>query len=164
MKQLILIRHAKAVADSLHLHDFDRVLHPLGEQDASLMGEKLACKNLTIDAIISSPAARAKSTAQLIATQLNFPLQNIQFQPLIYEASTRRLFQIACDLENEWKTVILVGHNPAFHDLANHLLGKYLSDFPTCAVCALNFEIETWNNLQINSGQLVFFEIPTNKG
>lgn len=160
MKQLILIRHAKAVADSLHAHDFDRVLQERGECDASRMGEILVKKNLSIDALIASPAARTKATAELIATQLNFPLQHLQFQPLIYEASTRTLFQITCELNDDWKTVILVGHNPAFHDLASHLLGKYLSDFPTCAVCALNFDIEKWSDLQINSGQLAFFETP----
>ena len=160
MKQLILVRHAKAVDGSSYLHDFDRVLSDRGQQEAAIMGEKLVNKNLTIDAIIASPAARTKSTAQLIATQLNFSLQNIQFQPLIYEASTRTLFQIACELNNDWKTVILVGHNPAFHDLANSLLGKYLMDFPTCTVCGISFNIENWADLQINSGELMFFETP----
>ncbi len=160
MKQLILIRHAKAVDGSLHLHDFDRVLSNRGEQEAATMGEKLAHKKLSIDAIISSPAARTKSTAEIIATALNFSLQNLQFQPLIYEASTRTLFQIACELENEWKTVILVGHNPAFYDLASNLLGKPLIDFPTCTVCGINFNIENWADLQINSGKLDFFETP----
>ena len=160
MKQLILIRHAKAVDGSLHLHDFDRVLHKRGERDAAAMGEILAKKNLSIDAFISSPAARTKATSELIATQLNFPLQNIQFQPLIYEASTRTLFQIACELNNDWKTVILVGHNPAFYDLANNLLGKPLIDFPTCTMCGITFNIENWADLQINSGTLDFFETP----
>lgn len=56
MKQLILIRHAKAVDDSLHLHDFERLLHSRGEQDAAMMGSLLADKNLSINAMISSPA------------------------------------------------------------------------------------------------------------
>lgn len=160
MKQLILIRHAKAVSDLLHTHDFDRILHNHGEQEVSIMGSKLANKNLSIDAIISSPAARAKSTAELIATSIHFPLQNIQFQPLIYEASTRRLFQIASELNNEWKTVILVGHNPASYDLANNLLGKHLLDFPTCTICGLNLNIEQWTDLQLKIAELAFFETP----
>jgi phosphohistidine phosphatase len=163
MKQLILIRHAKAVSDSLYVHDFERILHGRGEQDAPIMGSKLADKNLLIDAMISSPAYRAKSTAELIATAIDFPLKNIQFQPLIYEASTRRLFQIACELNDDWKTVILIGHNPAFYDLASSLLGKPLIDFPTCAVCGLTFNIEKWADLQLNSGELAFFETPKDK-
>jgi phosphohistidine phosphatase len=160
MKQLILIRHAKAVAGSVHLHDFDRVLQERGEQEANIMGKILAQKNKSIDAFISSPAARTKATSELIATHLNFSPQHLQFQPLIYEASTRTLFQIVTELNNDWKTVILVGHNPAFHDLASYLLGTRLFDFPTCTICGLSFNFKQWDNLQANSAQLTFFETP----
>lgn len=160
MKQLILIRHAKASHNTLYSHDFDRPLTDRGNQDAFMMAEHFAKKNLTIDKIISSPAFRAKSTAEWFAKSLKIPFEQLVFQPLIYEASTRTLFEIISHLENAWQTVILVGHNPAFQDIAIKLLGKHLVDFPTCTVCSLTFNIEKWADLQINSADLTFFEIP----
>ncbi|MEY3219178.1 MAG: hypothetical protein RIT27_535 [Pseudomonadota bacterium] len=160
MKQLVLIRHAKASHNSLYSHDFDRPLTDRGNQDAFLMAEHFAKKKLSIDKIISSPAFRAKSTAEWFAKSLTIPFNQIVFQPLIYEASTRTLFEIICNLENHWKTVMLVGHNPAFQDIANTLIGKRFFDFPTCAMCGLTFDIENWADLQINSANLVFFETP----
>lgn len=160
MKQLILVRHAKAVDGSLHSHDFDRVLHERGTRDAAIMGKILANKNLNIDALISSPAIRAKATAELLATHLNFPLHHLQFQPLIYEADSGTLFKVVCELNDHWKTVILVGHNPAFYNLANSLLTTSLTNFPTCAICGITLQIDKWVDLQLHAGQLAFFDTP----
>jgi len=160
MKQLVLIRHAKASHNALYSHDFNRPLNECGNQEALLMAEHFAKKKLTIDKIISSPACRAKSTAEWFAKSLKIPSNQIVFQPRIYEASTRTLFEIISNLENGWQTVILVGHNPAFQDIAIKLSGKRLFDFPTCTVCGLTFDIEKWADLQINSAKLTFFETP----
>lgn len=67
MKTVILIRHAKSSWDSGVANDFDRPLNERGKHDAPMMAKRLADKKIKIDAFISSPAKRAKKTAEEFA-------------------------------------------------------------------------------------------------
>ena len=68
-KQLLLIRHAKSSWDDFSINDFDRPLNERGKKDAPVMAKRLLDKGIAIDAFISSPAKRAKKTAEIIAKE-----------------------------------------------------------------------------------------------
>ena len=72
MKKLYIIRHAKSSWKDTALDDFKRPLSKRGRKDAPFMAKKLKQKGVMPDVIISSPATRAKTTAELIAKELNF--------------------------------------------------------------------------------------------
>jgi phosphohistidine phosphatase len=65
MKTLFLIRHAKSSWDDIALPDKDRSLNDRGRRDAPKMGKRLAKRNVTPDLILSSPARRALTTAEI---------------------------------------------------------------------------------------------------
>ena len=67
MKTLYLIRHAKSEQNFAGLADIDRPLNERGYVDASKMSLMLKEKKLIPNAIISSPAVRAISTALIFA-------------------------------------------------------------------------------------------------
>lgn len=67
MKKVYLIRHAKSSWKDFSLDDFERPLNKRGKSDAPLMGAKLHDKKVVPDTILSSPAVRAKTTAEIIA-------------------------------------------------------------------------------------------------
>jgi len=60
------LRHAKAITGDLDTPDQDRPLSEKGVKDANKLGDKLHKKGIRFDLIVSSPAIRAITTAQLI--------------------------------------------------------------------------------------------------
>jgi broad specificity phosphatase PhoE len=80
MSLLHLVRHAQA---SFLQENYDR-LSPLGEQQASILGEYWAARKLKFDRVATGPCERQKRTAQLVtrayrASNQNFPeLQELQ--------------------------------------------------------------------------------------
>ncbi|RMH72649.1 MAG: histidine phosphatase family protein [Gemmatimonadetes bacterium] len=161
MKQLYLIRHAKSSWKEAGLRDFDRPLNPRGETDAPLVGSWLHQQGILPDAIISSPANRAITTAQKIAAQVNFPPEQIIREPEIYEADVETLFQIIRFLDDGAQTIFLVGHNPGFTQLANYLAaGQVTGNIPTCGVVALQFPVASWRKISPHSGELLWYCTP----
>jgi phosphohistidine phosphatase len=77
MKTLFLIRHAKSSWDDTALPDKDRPLGDRGRRDAPKMGKRLAKRDVKPDLILSSPARRALTTAEIIAKKLDYKLKDI---------------------------------------------------------------------------------------
>lgn len=63
MKHLFLIRHAKSSWAMSGQTDFDRPLNDRGLRDAPVMALRLWHAGIRLDAILSSPANRALTTA-----------------------------------------------------------------------------------------------------
>lgn len=162
MKYLYLVRHAKSSWDFPELKDFDRPLNKRGQRDAPRMGSRLAAKNLKLDAIISSPANRAITTAKEIAQVIGFPLEDIIEMEDIYHAGMNSLKDVVRGLDEKFKSVALVGHNPGFTDLANQLKEHdyYIDNVPTCGVVAMEFACNSWKEITDHSGRLLFFDYP----
>ena len=77
MKTLFLIRHAKSSWDDTALPDKDRPLGDRGRRDAPKMGKRLAKRDVKPDLILSSPARRALTTAEIVAKKLDYKLKDI---------------------------------------------------------------------------------------
>lgn len=162
MKYLYLVRHAKSSWDYPELSDFERPLNKRGKRNAPEMGLRLASRNLKLDAIVSSPANRALTTAKTIADQLEFAQDKIIEDKSVYHASSRSILSTINRFLDQWKTVMLVGHNPGFTDLANYLKQPdyYISNVPTCGVVAIEFATNQWGDISKHSGRLLFFDYP----
>ena len=70
IKKLYIIRHAKSDWSDDTLKDFDRPLNKRGLKNAPFMGSLLKNKNINPDLILSSPALRAITTAEIIANRV----------------------------------------------------------------------------------------------
>ncbi|MGF1642774.1 MAG: histidine phosphatase family protein [Thiotrichales bacterium] len=160
MLLLTLIRHAKSSWDNPLLRDFDRTLNPRGQADAPLMGAVLRDAQVKFDRIISSPALRAISTAEIIASVLGYPLNHIQREPRIYDASVNTLLEIVTQLDPQARSVALFGHNPGFSELANRLAHEPVGELPTCAIVRLGFDAPSWSAIIKGSGRLIAFDYP----
>ncbi|MEX2380592.1 MAG: histidine phosphatase family protein, partial [Vicingaceae bacterium] len=131
-KKLYIIRHAKSAWNSPTLKDFDRPLNDRGLNDAPSMGRRLSERKILPDLIIASEANRAQTTARLIAKELNYPESDIQFTKDIYHASIKKMIQIINQIDNQYNTVFLFGHNPTFTELAEYLTDEAYGTLPTC--------------------------------
>ncbi len=161
-KKLFLVRHAKTEEGSIDTRDFDRVLTNRGLQNASRLGAYFKSKGLKPDQILSSDAARAYATSELIASQVGYELSRIHKNHEIYEASVRTLFQLVSDLKEEWQSVMIVGHNPPINYLSEYLTGADIGHMYTGSCAIIDLDIDTWAEVTQGGGSLEEYVIAKN--
>jgi phosphohistidine phosphatase len=153
-KTLLLLRHGKSDWHEGEA-DFDRRLAKRGRQSAALMGEYLEEHDLIPDAIVTSPAARALSTAEIIQEALD-DIELVE-EERIYEGSLETLLAVVQELPDEYGRVLLVGHNPGFEELSDALTERTDSVLKTCSLAILNCEADLWS--EVGEGGCVLEEI-----
>lgn len=159
-KTLYLIRHAKSSWDNPSLSDFQRTLNTRGLKDSPLMAKLIKGKNIIPDLIISSPAVRALSTAEIFADEFHYNRIKIIRDERIYEAAMRDLTTTIREIKDENNTVMFFGHNPGLSNIANILGNKCLPDLPTCAVVGIKLKVNSWSEVERNCGEIILFEYP----
>ena len=145
MKRLALFRHAKTERDSESGRDFDRRLTERGRSDAGRMGKEI--RGQAFDLVLSSPAARAAETAELAALQPRFDQR-------IYNASADDLLAMVQGCDDSLSSVMLIGHNPGFEQLASRLIGGQV-EMPTGSVAEMELPIESWRDAGNSAARLV---------
>ena len=158
MKKLYIIRHAKSSWSDEKLDDFERPLNKRGKANAPMMGVRLKENGIMPDIIISSPAKRAKSTAEIIAKEIGYE-KKVLFDENIYESSIDELRKILTALHDKNSTVFVVGHNPSLNDLANYYVG-HEENIPTCGIVEIGFECERWADIEPKNAKLLLFDYP----
>ena len=160
MKTLYLVRHAKSSWDDPNIPDIDRPLNKRGKRDAPAMGELLKSMDVKPETMISSPANRAKTTAHLIAEQLDYPPGNIAIQFSIYLAGLYDLYRVINAVDGRYNRIMLFGHNPGFTSFANSMTDHFIDNIPTCGVVCIKFKEIEWSEITEGSGLFEFFEYP----
>jgi phosphohistidine phosphatase len=156
MKNLLLIRHAKATHESGYV-DFERPLKQSGMQDALFMANVLKRQASIPEIIVTSPALRTLTTAQIFVEHLHLPPADTDQR--IYEASAHTLVNVINNLPNEYNFIGLVGHNPGISQLLHYLTGQ-IRDVPTCAIALISFDNDDWRSISTEDGHLTFYDSP----
>lgn len=120
------MRHAKSDWSGATTSDFERPLNERGRRDASTMGRWMAAQGITPDIVLSSPALRAKQTAQRICTGLGHDAERILWLPELYLAGLATLLRTLSDVPASASRVLLIGHNPGLEELLLHLSSEPL--------------------------------------
>ncbi|NLE44319.1 MAG: histidine phosphatase family protein [Chloroflexi bacterium] len=161
MKTLTLVRHAKSSWKHPELQDWDRPLNKRGRRDAPAMGRRLADRGFWPDRLISSPAARTLATAEAIAAEIRYPLEDIVHDARLYSADAIDLLDIVRELSDILDHVALVGHNPALTDLANRLAtGSDIDNVPTCGIVEMDFDTDSWLDVGTVKATRFLFDYP----
>lgn len=152
MKTLLIMRHAKSSWDDPTLDDFDRPLNKRGLRAAPFMGQFMLKRSLRPDLVLSSPAERARHTAELAmqAAQLKCPFRLDQ---QIWDASVTSLVKVVSEIEESARIVMLVGHNPELEELLLYLTGV-TERMPTAALACVALNIARWAETRERCGQL----------
>ena len=148
MKTLFLVRHAKSSRDDASLPDRERPLNARGLHDAPALGKRLAKHRVQPDLMVSSPATRAWTTAQLVAAEIGYEVTAIVVDERLYAARVSDLLAVIRALDGKADCVMLFGHNPEFSELAGRLSGEAV-DMPTCAVAQFAFDSPSWTNVGV---------------
>lgn len=160
MKKLFIIRHAKS-DQSFFGNDFERPLNERGKSDASLMAKRLLDSRLGVDALVSSPAIRAKKTAEMFAETLKKPKEEVIYISALYHASADVFYEVIAGLPATLNAVAIFSHNPGITYFVNSLNTQTkIDNMPTCANFALITDIAHWSEFAKASKEMLFFDYP----
>ena len=166
MRYLTVIRHAKSCWDHSGLADHDRSLGARWLLAAPAVGTFLkrtyfgggdeAALLPQPDCLISSTAARALATAQIIRERLELTIDMLQLNSQLYMASEGTILKVVQDLNEDWKHVFLFGHNPGLHVFVDRMLARArISRMPTCTAVILGLPHQYWALSDWNEAQLI---------
>lgn len=145
MKTLFLMRHAKSSWKQKNLADIERPLSGRGEKDAPTMGHLLKKKEIIPDLILSSPAVRARMTAEEVSKKSHYK-KDVLFVDKLYMAEAPDIIETICTLPDDLETVLLIGHNPGLEYTLQLLTGK-IESLPTASIACISLPIEHWSEL-----------------
>jgi len=160
LKTVYLNRHAKSSWSDPGLSDYDRPLNKRGKRDAPLMAKVLCEKIKPPQLIYSSPANRAITTAIQIAKGFGYDESDIIKDQNIYGAVVSDLVRIISSTSDKYERIMLFGHNPTFTMTSNYLSDKYIDNLPTSGFVQIDFVLESWKDIEGDTGKLVLFEYP----
>jgi phosphohistidine phosphatase len=153
MKYVYLLRHAKSSWDDPSLADFDRPLAPRGRDAAPRIGARMQAQGLLPDAVLTSGARRAQETWELVRPYLDEPQSRVEDN--LYGATPEIMFAWLRLLQDEIGSVLLIGHNPGFEELATRLAGggrkkalkRLRKKYPTATLAVLRFDVDQWSEI-----------------
>jgi phosphohistidine phosphatase len=162
LKTLLIIRHAKS-DQSFFGNDFERPLNERGKKDAPAVAKRLLDKSIAIDAFVSSPAKRAKKTAELFSETYKKKMEDILFISALYHAPALEFYEVIKNLDDRYNIVAIFAHNPGITYFVNGLINDVRVDnMPTCAVFALQVNIDQWKDFAKARKEFLFFDYPKN--
>jgi phosphohistidine phosphatase len=113
--KLYLVRHTTPTDSAAS--DLSRVLTPIGEEEARIVGSALANLGAHPAHILTSPLVRARQTGEIVARALRFESEVESVEELKNGSSTQSLLRLlnSYGVADE---IVLVGHMPS---LAEHI-------------------------------------------
>jgi len=169
MRRLMLLRHAKAVPQGL-LADENRPLAERGQQDMASIAAFVASRGLTPDLALVSPSLRTRETWDLLLPA--FPTAPAhRFEPRLYASSVENVLHLVRETHAGIATLLLVGHNPGFEELAHLLSGAGQTDalirfggsMPTASLAVIDLSGD-WPAIEPRTGRLEIFVTPKSLG
>lgn len=161
MKTLLLIRHAKSSWDDISQSDFERPLNDRGKNDAPKMALRLRRREIEIDAFISSPAKRAKKTAEYFIKEFGGGTDDIILVSALYDAGTDNFSATIKDIDDKFTSAAIFSHNPGITAFANQLIDKAkIDNMPTCSIFSVKADVEKWKDFAKAKKEFLFFDYP----
>lgn len=121
---LYLLRHAIAVERGLtHYPNDDRPLTEDGIQKMKKAAQGIAKLAGSFDVILSSPLVRAYDTARITAEAVKYRKKIERYNELLPESSVSDFMSLLQE-HKEYKSVLIVGHEPNMSGIVSALLGS----------------------------------------
>ena len=155
-RELLVLRHGKSDWKT-GVRDFDRPLAPRGRRATRRIGRLLAERRLLPDFVVSSPALRARQSAERVCRFAGVERLRIEWEPAIYEADLDTLLEVLSLVPPRAARVMIVGHNPGFDELVRYLGAGTLAQWealnlmPTAALAHLEMP-DSWTGLRRGAG------------
>jgi phosphohistidine phosphatase len=146
VRRLLILRHAKSSWKEEGLVDHDRQLNKRGMCDAPRMGQLLVTEGIVPDLIISSTARRAHDTVELLTEACAYE-GDVVWASSLYMGGYRAYLNTLRNADDEFNTVMIVGHNPDSEQLLTVLTGVN-ETMPTAALAQIDLPLSSWRELE----------------
>jgi len=166
MRTLYLLRHAKAVpAEEYDGPDRERPLEKRGRKASQAIADWVAEQRLAPALALCSASMRTRQTLDIVAPSFKH-LPEVRLEEGLYLADARQLLARLREVPGDTESVVMVGHNPGFHELAILLsevttgpLIARLGNFPTGALVIFAIEVP-WSALGRRTARLTEVVLP----
>ena len=146
LKNICLVRHAKSSWEYPGLPDIQRPLNKRGFRDAEFMPAKLLELGVTADLFLTSPANRARTTAEYFAKAFGLDKKQIRVVDELYGAGPYDIIEVVQQVEDDIESVFVFGHNPTMTELANMFPGvSAIDNVPTCGILQAKTMVSRWS-------------------
>src|SRR5690606_28029701 len=121
MKTIYFLRHAEAASPEFS-DDHSRDLTPNGQKQVGQLKSFLLNKKIAVDFVMCSAAIRTQETLEGIRETLS--TQDFDVSNAYYNLSEEGLFKALQDVDDQFSSVLYVGHNPGITFTAFRLCEK----------------------------------------
>lgn len=156
MRYLTIVRHGKADDPARFGDDRQRPLTDKGAKDVRSTARFLENLQPPIDWWVTSPAARARETTDVLVDALGSKAP-VRQEDDVYPGDAGRLLELLATTPPEMNHVAVIGHNPVLEELVAGLCaGNSALNFrlPTAAVAHLELEVSHWEQVRWGCGSL----------
>ena len=153
MKELIIIRHAKA--EQGQGIDSKRKLTERGHHDAELMAKRLLDQGYKIEKIFASPSERTKETTSHFATIHQVPENDIKYFDELYLGDTLQITEAITWLQQNVKTLAVIAHNPGVTNFTNDTTNSFIESLPTSGISIIQLDAADWQQFETSKKTLV---------
>lgn len=160
-RRLTLLRHAKSSWKDPALADLDRPLTKRGRRDADAMASRMVAHGATFSVVLASPARRARETIGRMLVSLPAQDAQLSFDQRFYTFERDTLVDALRQTDDGLDDIMIVGHNPALHEILQWLTNETIADFPTCAAAQVVLTLPRWSKLKQGCGELMWVLAPT---
>lgn len=132
-----------------------------------MAGRKLVDSGIVIDLALCSTAVRTHETWKLAVHEMPHRPKTV-YEERLYEASLGELIALLNETSDDVQNLLLIGHNPGMHALADALAGSAEGEnmarmtrggFPTAAFAVIEFS-GSWKGVEHGVGKLVEYWTP----
>lgn len=153
MLALYLLRHGESTPVNSVSGDIGRNLTSTGREKLLQLAKLLKKKKINFDHLVVSPAKRTMETKSVLESELG----DLAFEidESLYEGIPRALIDAICRQPKEFKSILLVGHNPGISAVASYFSGDNFISLSPGMMAIIYFNLEDWKMLSANSGTLM---------
>lgn len=163
MKELYLLRHAKASRASGGMEDCHRPLSRRGRRQVAAMAKPLQRLGALDGEIHVSTSTRTRQTLLGIAGQL--PGSSLdsrtRYTKVLHTFDWKALRRWLMARPTDCDRIMLIGHKPALTKLARWLCRQAAAELPTGGLLSLSLPVESWQDLRKHRGERVFRLTPS---
>ncbi len=132
------------------------------------MGAYMRDNGIAPELVLCSTSLRTRQTLDLAFPTADDDGLAVTFTREIYEAPPSALLHCIAMVDDDVRSLMIIGHNPGSQMLAMQLVATAQGDalerlsgkFPTAALARIVFQVDSWRGIEKAQGHLVQFIVP----
>jgi phosphohistidine phosphatase len=151
-KMLYILRHGEAEMAFGAANDFNRSLTNRGIAQLERLVKILNQNMEHFDLILSSSAVRTEMTSRIVEKNAN---SKVEFKKELYEARPEKIMDLLLAVDDEVKSLLVIGHNPGVSTLTSTITGEPFINLNPGMLAKIELEVDSWKLLGQNTGNLL---------